>query len=352
MGGGRTGHELAWLSGSDASADLVGNCLTVSNIAGRNTLRMFDLWLQQELWDGKASIRLGQFSADSEFLGSDYSGLFVNGTFGWPAATYMNLPEGGPGYPMATLGARFVVEPVDWFSFRSAVFQGNVFAQDVNEHGFQWRLDEQTGCTVLNEARFGWNIGGKETGLPGQIKPGLWIQTGDKADALAESTDFTNRGFYVVLDQMLFRESSAAAPARMDGQSVAGGKNPVTGASPAECDQGLGWFFRASHTPDEHNSVSAYFDTGFSYKGIVPTRDDDTLGIGFGYARMSHGARDSLAAEGSTPADAEMVVEITYQARITPWFLLQPDLQYIINPGGSKDLDNAFVAGLRASITF
>ncbi len=350
--GASLGTNWLWLSGSDASEELAGNFLTVSNIAGLSTLRMFELWLQQEFWDGKASIRVGQFSADSEFLCSGYSWIFVNGTFGWPAATYMNLPEGGPGYPMATLGARFEIEPVDWFAFRSAVFQGNVFAQDVNEHGFQWRLDEETGCKVLNEAEFRWNIGGQGRGLPGLIKPGFWIQTGDKADALGESTDCTNRGFHVVIDQMLFCESSVASRIAADGKSVAGERNPMAGVSTEECDQGLGWFLRASHAPDEHNFISTYFDTGFSYKGLIPSRDDDTIGIGFGYARLSNGARDSLEAGGSDPSDAEMAVELTYQAQLTPWLVLQPDLQYILNPGSSKDLDNALVAGLRVAIAF
>ena len=47
-----------------------------------------------------------------------------------------------------------------------------------------------------------------------------------------------------------------------------------------------------------------------------------------------------------------MVVEFTYQARITPSLVVQPDLQYIINPGGTTDLNNAFVIGARAALTF
>ena len=39
-----------WLSGRDASEDLVGNFLTISNIAGFNTLRMGELWFQQDLF--------------------------------------------------------------------------------------------------------------------------------------------------------------------------------------------------------------------------------------------------------------------------------------------------------------
>jgi len=344
-----------WLSGRDASEDLAGNFLTISNIAGFNTLRMFELWFQQNLLDDKISIRFGQLSADSEFLISDYSGLFINGTFGWPAFAYMNIPNGGPGYPMGTLGARLAFSPVDWFTFQTAVFQGNVFEQDVNRHGFRWRLDAQTGYTFLNEAQFRWNHREEETGLPGQLKPGAWFQTGQSADALAGSTSSGNAGFYAVLDQMLYREPGAPSGLTKEGKSVVDGKSGKSFKSPVETEksgQGLGWFGRVALTPADRNFINFYFDTGLSYRGLIPTRDNDTIGIGFGYAQLSSGARSGLAGEGASPVGAEMVIEFTYQAEITPWLVLQPDLQYIINPGGTSDLDNALVIGGRASITF
>jgi len=344
-----------WLSGRDASEDLAGNFLTISNIAGFNTLRMFELWFQQELFDDKLSIRLGQLSADSEFLISDYSGLFINGTFGWPAIAYMNIPEGGPGYPMGTLGARLALNPVDWFTFQTAVFQGNVIAQDDNRHGFWWRLDAQTGYTFLNEAQFRWNHRGEEHGLPGQLKPGVWFQTGQSADALSDSTSSGNAGFYAVLDQMLYREPGETVGLTIDGKSVVDGKSGKSFKAPVtleKSDQGLCWFGRVGFTPADRNFVNFYFDTGLSYKGLIPTRDNDTVGIGFGYAQLSNGARNGLRDEGASPTGAEMVIEFTYQAEITPWLIVQPDLQYIINPGGATDLNNALVIGGRAAITF
>lgn len=346
-----------WLSGRDASEDLAGNFLTISNIAGFNTLRMFELWFQQNLFDDKFSIRVGQLSADSEFWISDYSGLFINGTFGWPAAVSMNIPEGGPGYPMGTLGARIAWNPVDWFTFQSAAFQGNVFAQDVNRQGFRWRLDAQTGYTFLNEAQVRWNQREEEMGLPGQFKTGAWFQTGQSADALADSTESGNTGFYVILDQMLYREPSEPAVSGLtkDGKSVVDGKSGKSFKASVDMkksDQGLGWFGRIAFAPADRNFINFYFDTGFSYKGLIPTRDNDTLGIGFGYAQLSNGARNSLQEEGSSPIGAEMVLEFTYQAQVTPWLVVQPDLQYIINPGGTTDLNNALVIGGRASVVF
>ena len=346
-----------WLSGRNASEDLAGNLLTISNIAGFDTLRMYNLWLQQNLWDDKISIRLGQICPDCEFVISDYAGLFINSTFGFPPLVTLNLPNGGSGYPMGALGARIAWSPADWFTFRSAVFQGNVFAQDVNRHGFRWSLNAQTGYTFFDEAQFRWNHRDSESGLPGQLKPGVWFQTGQSADPLAASTRSGNEGFYLILDQMLYRAPgvhSVAGPAK-DGKAAApsgDGKSFKAPVDQEKSDRGLAWFGRAGFTPADRNFINFYFDTGLSYKGLIPGRADDTAGIGFGYAQLSNGARSSLKDSGSNPAGSEMVVEFTYQARITPSLVVQPDLQYIINPGGTTDLNNAFVIGARAALTF
>lgn len=327
-----------WLSGRDASEDLVGNFLTISNIAGFNTLRLGELWFQQNLLEDRLSVRVGQLLADAEFIISDYAGLFLNGTFGWPAFVYMNLPGGGPGYPMGTLGARVAVEPWDWLTVRAAVFQGNVYDQNVNRHGFRWRLDGENGFLFLNEAQVRWNHRDGATGLPGQGKAGMWIQTGALADTLADHTTSGNYGGYFILDQMLHREAEVP-----DGKSAA--------ASEPD-DQGLGIFGRVAIAPQDRNFLNFYFDVGLSYKGLVPTRDDDTVGIAFAYAQLGNAQRNALAAEGSIGASAEMVLEFTYQAQITPWLSVQPDVQFVIQPGGTRDFGNALVIGGRVTISF
>ena len=345
-----------WLSGRDASQDLVGNFQTISTLAGFNTLRMYNLWFQQNFFEDKVSIRLGQIAADSEFVLSDYSGLFLNGTFGWPPFAYMNLPQGGPGYPMGTLGGRLALKPVDWFTFQTAVFQGDVFAQNVNRHGFRWSLDAQTGYTFFNEAQFRWNHRAEEAGLPGQLKSGVWFQTGTNADALAESTNSGNGGCYVIIDQMLYRKpAEPAAGAENDGKSAVGEKRDKSFKSTValeKSDQGLGWFGHLAFAPADRSFISFYFDTGLTYKGLIPTRDKDTVGLGFGYAQLSNGARNLLQSDGGASIAAQMVVELTYQARITPWFSVQPDVQYIINPSATTGLNNALVLGARASLVF
>jgi len=117
-------------------------------------------------------------------------------------------------------------------------------------------------------------------------------------------------------------------------------------------EQGLGWFGRIAFDPQDRNFLGFYFDTGLTYTGLIPTRDEDVLGLAFAYAQLSRGAQQQAIDGGSTGVGAEMVLEATYQAKVTKWLSIQPDLQFIINPGGNQDLGNALVIGARAAITF
>ncbi len=161
-----------------------------------------------------------------------------------------------------------------------------------------------------------------------------------------------NYGFYWVLDQMLFREAPSVVTTEglsKDGKGVAS-KNPQTVEKPSQ--QGLGFFGRIAFQPQDRNFLGFYFDTGLVYTGLIPTRDEDRLGVGFAYAQLSNGAQDNLELEGSTGVGAEMAVEFSYEAVITPWLSIQPDAQLIINPGGTQDLNNAFLVGGRLTVTF
>jgi porin len=72
----------------------------------------------------------------------------------------------------------------------------------------------------------------------------------------------------------------------------------------------------------------------------LPGRDNDVFGLGVGVARVSTGAaafdRDLQYFEPTvyTPVrSAETFLEATYQVQVAPWWQIQPDLQYVINPG-------------------
>jgi hypothetical protein len=70
---------------------------------------MLELWFQQDFFergdDGPAGllIRVGQLTADSEFVISDCGALFTNGTLGGPLSSTQTFPRAVRAIPWAPL---------------------------------------------------------------------------------------------------------------------------------------------------------------------------------------------------------------------------------------------------------
>jgi hypothetical protein len=52
--------------------------------------------IPNRLLGGKVDVKVGQQSANLEFMTSQYSGLFINASFGWSILAAVDLPSGGP----------------------------------------------------------------------------------------------------------------------------------------------------------------------------------------------------------------------------------------------------------------
>jgi porin len=116
--------------------------------------------------------------------------------------------------------------------------------------------------------------------------------------------------------------------------------------------------------PNDRNLISFYADAGLLYKGLLSDRPDDKIGIATAYARIGENARqlDADTALYGNPfypiRSNETMIELMYQAQLRPWWTLQPDLQYIIRPGGGvlnpdgNLRPNALVMGVRSSVNF
>jgi porin len=75
-------------------------------------------------------------------------------------------------------------------------------------------------------------------------------------------------------------------------------------------------------------------------------RKDDQVGLAIGHASFGGPARRSFGLEGG-----ETVAELTYALPIADNVVVQPDLQYVWNPGGDPAIPNALVVGLRFSLS-
>jgi porin len=340
-------HANAYqIHGEGLTSHNLGNLITVSNIEAQPSTRLFDLWFQQSLFDDTVSLRVGQIAADDEFFVSQYAPLFVSSTFGWPAIMGINLPSGGPAYPVARPGARLRVAMSSDISLQAALFSGD---REIDPTGFDFETNGD--LFAISEIAYGTRL----FDLPASLKLGGWIHTGLFADPrfdvshvslaspASNGAPFERRGDYggyFIIDQLLWRKDGAS-------------------------DTGLGGFFRVGGNPSERNLIELHMDAGLTYAGPFG-RDGDTVGIGLSYEQVSEAQRGLAADFGALNAfmppqpDFESVLEVSYQAQVASWWIVQPDLQWVIHPGGRVlNLSNpraglgegALVLGLRTAVS-
>jgi porin len=343
--------------------DFGNNLLTVSSIEATRTIRLFDLWVERGFFDSALSVRAGQIAADDEFITSQYTGGFLNSTFGWPAIMAQALPGGGPVYPLATPGIRIrgalsdsVILQAGLFNGNPAGYPGDINPQVADYSGTSFNLNVSP--FIIAEFAYTPHAGGDAAAQGTTYKFGAWYQGGGFDDlavdgagrSLADphSTGVPRRhdgdfGFYGIADMLLYRE-------------------------PGSADRGLGAFLRIGVVPDDRNFVTAYSDGGLTYKGPFAGRDDDIASFGISFARISGQAaqlvRDLQRLDGSNAhgPDHEAAMELDYQVTLAPWWTVQPDVQVIFHPTPPvlrpnaatpvPRVGNAMVLALRTSIRF
>jgi porin len=96
------------------------------------------------------------------------------------------------------------------------------------------------------------------------------------------------------------------------------------------------------------NPIQWYASAGISGASPIPLRKLDTFGIGYFHLGISSPLKQS--AQPFSPLGNEDGLELYYNARVTPWFQITPDLQ-VINPF-EQQVKTALVLGLRGKIDF
>jgi porin len=345
------------IHGSGLSATNLDNLNIASGIEADPTTRLYELWYEHHFGDW-LRIRIGQQSAGQEFIISTNAKLFVNSTFGWPTLPGTDLPSGGPNYPEATPAVRARIDVNDALTFFAGVFNGNPTGaslgtpdpQRFDLSGTSFRTND--GAFAIFETRYNPDNSPKN----GTYRLGAWYNS-----ERFPSQNMASNG--VPLGSPL----SSGMPQLLanDYSIYAIFDQPINPAKDEKDSTGWNVFGRVTGAPGDRNLVDFYADGGVEYKGPFG-RPNDTVGIAYGFARISNPARlDDIEVEEFGGAfhpvrSAESVVELTYQWTLNPWWQLQPDLQYIANPGGGitnpdapgKKIGNATVLGLRTIIQF
>jgi porin len=92
------------------------------------------------------------------------------------------------------------------------------------------------------------------------------------------------------------------------------------------------------------------WQAGLLVQHVFDSRPHSAFSIGFDQGYFSGKARANVADAGTEFGHAEGGIELTYADTFGP-FTIQPDLQWIHNPGGDRNRDAIVTAGLRVILT-
>ena len=288
-----------------------GDLQGLSNISAPATLKVFEAWYEHRFFDDKMAVLVGLHDMASDFYVNEFSGVFVNSTFGIGP----EIAQVGPSiFPVSSVGTRVRVNPTPNTYVLAALYDG-VPGDPDNPHGTHIEFNHGDGVFTIGEAGF---TGGKENYY--KIGIGGWYHT-KQFDDFAGVPHSDNSGIYVIGEKSLIKDESSGRE--------------------------LGAFVRVGFTDEDSNPLSSHVDFGFSLKAPFSGRENDVAGIAVARARNGRDFRNFTGAN-----HAETAIEATYLVAAQPWLNVQPDIQYIIDPGTDPALEDAVVLGVRLQITF
>lgn len=270
----------------------------------REMSQLSEYWYQHTFKDNVARLKFGKQDANIDFcyLNSGYT--FLNTSFSIMPTVLL------PTYPNQALGFMAEVSPKKWMSIKNGIY---------NKHDTPFYIAEIEFKPTIKE-------------LPGRYFVGYWTSNGTtNAGTLDKDIDGNyvtrpykkNYGGYAAFEQMVYKENK-------------GDPNDF---------QGLTTFAQFGISPSDRNDVSEYTGGGLYYKGLIPKRDKDLTGIGIASVNFSNRLSDLDGRSGH-----ESAIECYHRLQLTPWFYLQPDVQFIYKPGGNTS--NSVAIGLRSVVNF
>ncbi|WP_380785636.1 carbohydrate porin [Sphingomonas sp. R86521] len=306
-------------NGASLSSDLVGDAQGVSNIeTGVRAARLFEAWVEQDV-GRNASVKVGLYNLNSEFDTTQSGGLFLVSAHGI-GPEFAQAGRRGPSiFPVTSLAVRGEVKLGEHWLGRVAVLDG-VPGDPAHPARTAVKLSSTDGALVVSEVDYLSHGTKAAIGVWGYTARFDDVGTSDPAAARRG-----NKGAYVFAEHRLV-------------------------GSRADDAHGLAGWLRFGVADTRFNRIGRYIGGGLVHTGTAPGRPDDQVGLSVAAAGFGARYRRDHSALDRDRDRQEVVVETVYNAVVTPWLSVQPDLQYVVNPGGDALRKDAVVTGLRIKI--
>jgi len=280
----------------------VGDLQGVDNIETTTKSKLYQFWYQHQYKNWTFTI--GQHDLNSVFCNTKYGSAFINSSFGIQPDISANVPLSI--FPTASLGFIAAYQFNNNFKITAAIYDGTPEAPTSNPSFINWKLSRKEG--VLSIVEFEFN--NKHSKRGSTYKIGAWNHSSD-----------SHYGMYAIGDQKLWTPENNS-------------------------NQGLACFSQVGISPKKDCDIDYYSSFGMHYTGLFS--NDDQLGLAFAHASIQHS--EDVTTTNEYPS--ENVIELTYQLQLSKHISIQPDIQYVLSPGGNNTMDNALVGIFRTVWSF
>ena len=268
------------LTGKPLSSSYVGDTQLFSNLDSTisaterpHFTTISEYWYEHFAADNRLRFKVGKQDANVDFALTDLGGEFIHSSFGVPP----NIPL--PTFPSQSLGIASFYDLTETVNLGVGVYDGSLPSGPT---GVRWGFDTlgHNGCMSMYQLQWQPQFGTNGQ-LPHTTRVGMWHHSDPNV-----WTEFTtdpnprtfvqNYGVFTSSDQMIFKEEYGT-----------------------DDTQGLGVFCQFGWAPGNRNFIQEYYGGGLVYRGLIPERDNDVVGLALANILYSSPYRQVNAASGT-----------------------------------------------------
>lgn len=300
-------------NGAPFSETILGDAQVVSNIeTGVQALRLYEAWANVEI-SRRNALLFGLYDLNSEFDALESSALFMGSAHGIGTDISQAGLNGPSIFPVTSLSLRLATQWNERWTTRIAILDG-VPGDPEDPDDTTIRLSEDEGALLIGEIDY--------TRERSRLLLGAWGYTASFNTDPLDISDSTERSY-------------GNSGAYIRGETIL-----------READPAIAAFVRYGQAFGDFNIFSQLISSGITWRG-VGSRPDDEFGVAFAWAEVSGHVKDIAGLAGVALDSREIAIELTYRFPVAEWLTLQPNVQYVINPGLDPMLDNALAVGVR-----
>ncbi len=290
----------------------VGSVFEPLNLVGGQNTFLYDLSIEHD-FGNKFSWKIGRTTTVDDFSVSQWYFYSLSNTINGVIRALL-LDGKTTTFPFTTWGTRFKYKPNSKYQFQIGVYQLSETVFDDTQHGLDFAFRDSDDVSVFSQ--YDWF--GKIADCKTRIYAGL------------------NQVFgrFNGLDANTISEYFLRLYAHID----------------INLTEGLNTFLTLAYSP--HGDVAKLpFQSSFglNWKGLVKSRVKDRILF---FATVGTFSKEWATLQGFDTLSPEVVLEMGYRFQITDFFVLQPAVQYSINPGGAGVTNNAIIPGIWIEASF